>query len=113
MLDRVKLDQAENVLSALPPSLAEEAVEKVSSTELKAKTASRTVVHLTSSLVERTRMRGVRRGLETKFIFESANPGGVRIHKGGASLHCDIYHLTFKRKTTQTRWSTFEGKLKR
>ena len=48
-LDRVKVDQAENVLAALPPTLAEEAVQKVSSTELKSKTASRTVVHLTSS----------------------------------------------------------------
>ena len=109
MLDRVKLDQAENVLSALPPSLAEEAVEKVSSTELKAKTASRTVVHLTSSLVSGPGCEECVAGLETKFIFESANPGGVRIHKGGASLHCDIYHLTFKAKDNSNEVEYIRG----
>ena len=109
LLDRVKLDQAENVLSALPPSLAEEAVEKVSSTELKAKTASRTVVHLTSSLVSGPGCEECVAGLETKFIFESANPGGVRIHKGGASLHCDIYHLTFKAKDNSNEVEYIRG----
>jgi len=95
-LDRVKVDQAENVLAALPPTLAEEAVQKVSSTELKSKTASRTVVHLTSSHISGPGCEECVAGLETKFIFESTNPGGVRIHKGGATLQCTIHHLTFK-----------------
>lgn len=95
-LDRVKLDHAELVLAALPPTLADEAVQKVSSKELKTKTASRTVVHLTSSLISGPGCEECVAGQETKFIFESTNPGGVRIHKGGASMQCAIHHLTFR-----------------
>lgn len=95
-LDRVKFDQAENVLAALPPSLAEEAVQKISSTDLKAKTASRTVVHLMSSLLSGPGCEECTAGVETKFIIESTNPGGVRIHKGGAAMQCMIHHLKFR-----------------
>jgi hypothetical protein len=102
LLDSVKVDQAENVLAALPPSIAEEAVAKVSSKDLKEKTASRTVVQLTSSLITGPGCEKCSAGVETNFVLESSNPGGVRIHKGGAKMQCTIHHLTMRTATDGT-----------
>jgi len=99
-LDQLKADQAESILAALPPSLADEAVAKISSTDLKAKTAARTIVHLTSSLMSGPGVETCSAGEKTKFVLESTNPGGMRLNRGGAALQCVIYHLIWKAGTS-------------
>ena len=96
-LDQLKVDQAENILAALPPTLADETVAKISSTDLKAKTAARTIVHLNSSVITGPGSETCDAGHKTKFVLESTNPGGIRLNKGGASLQCMLHYVTWKK----------------
>ena len=101
-LDSLKVDQAENILAALPPTLADEAVAKVSSKDLKAKTAARTIVHLNSSVITGPGSETFDAGLKTKFVLESTNPGGIRLNKGGASLQCMLHQVIWKKAEDNT-----------
>ena len=90
LLDSLPVDEADKVMAALPPNVAEKTAAHVSSGEVKARAAARAVVHLASSTISGKNRESCVAGELATFTLESANPGGGRIARGGAHVVCTV-----------------------
>ena len=93
MLDSMSTEQADAVMAALPPNVAERVVEDVENAEVRARAAARAVVHLESSALRGAGATACVAGERATLVLDSANPGGGKLSRGGAVVRCVLYPL--------------------
>ena len=93
MLDSMSTEQADAVMAALPPNVAERVAEDVENAEVRARAAARAVVHLESSALRGAGATACVAGERATLVLDSANPGGGKLSRGGAVVRCVLYPL--------------------